>query len=298
MSEVPVWTCEFAPETEPLNNLTVGAKFIMQCKGDLPVEWSTAAPLTLQMPKEEDQYKLVLLKADQLEPTQARFVVTGYRPGQHDLDYIRILQGPKGFEVAHPKWQIQTVIKQDPSKPPEPFPEVGPWWVQVPIWFVVALALGFLLAVYVLVTRIRRHLQRKRMLEGLKLHRTALTPIHQFYREARQLRRRIHMAKQPEDLKPVVEDLNKEFRLFVLRQFEIPTLDWSNGEILRDLRKRHRPVFQETSAQVKKTLRELDRVKFQTTVSAKDLEQLHTMSLETAEKMVEPMTAKTSRGLR
>lgn len=280
---VPVWTCQFEPAGGPaLAELTVGAKFAMKCRGDIAVEW-TKDPVKVFFAKPEEMYTLQILSSEQLAEHDARFIVTGYKAGQHKPEYIRILQGDKGFEVAKPEWEIKSVLKQ--GEQPQMYPPFGPFSVGFPLWIGVVAFLALALVIYAVVRKIQRTADRRRMLEDLKRHRTALSPLHQFYRDARGLRKRLHNVKDASELKSISEDLDKEFRLYVLRQFEIPTLDWSDSDILRDLRKRHRKVYSKASDVLKKTLRELVRMKSQPQVLLKDVEQLHTMSLDAAEKL-------------
>jgi hypothetical protein len=283
MSDVPVWTCTFenGPDVK-LDSLTVGAKFGLKCHGDLPVQW-TDAPLTVAFPKEDQAYTLAILQKGKLEAQDAEFIVTGYKAGKNAPEYIRIMQGDHGFEVAKPAWEIKSVLKQ--GEQPKPFPPFGPYTVWMPMWIIGAFLAAIVIVTVLVVRKVRMNTQRRRMMEDLKRHRTALSPLHQFYRDARGLRRRLHNVKNADELKIISEDLNREFRLYILRQFEIPTLDWTDAAILKDLRKRHRKVFVKAADPLKKTLRELVRLKAQNQVLLQDVEQLHRMSLDAAEKL-------------
>lgn len=293
MSEVPVWNCEFKqrPEHPELNALTVGAKFEMQCRGDIPVAWDKG-PVEPAFKDKEQKYSLVVLESPRLDPNQVDLVVTGYKAGKFEPEYVRFMQGPHGFEVAKPKWEIQSVIKQNQGEPPQPYPPFGPWSLALPVWIFVIIAIAVALGTFFVFRHLRRRAQRQRMLEELKRHRTALSPIHQFYRDARLIRRKLHQAKTVEELKSISVELDKEFRLYVLRQFEIPTLDWTDGEILGDLRKRHARVYRQAGDPLKKTLRELFRVRERDQLLLHDLEQLHRMSLEAVERLESAREAK------
>ena len=291
MSELPVWNCEFqplaGPEGGPLNALTVGTKFTWKCHGDLAVNWGPE-PALLVFAKPEDQYTLAILQVVRQEPNDVQYVVTAYKAGEHIPDYVHVMQGlgqkdERGFEALKPKWQIKSVL--DPKKPAQPVPPLGPFHLSLPLWFIIAFWAVLVLLVFECVRRVRKHLQRRRMLVDLERHKTALPPLHQFYRDARQIRRRIIAAKEPHELKTLSEDLNRDFRLLVLRQFQIPTLDWSDGAILRDLRKHHRAIYREAGGPLRKTLRELLQLKGRENIAVKDLEQLHRMSLDTAERL-------------
>lgn len=291
MSDVPLWNCEFFPlkgeGAAELDALTVGTKFGLKCHGDIAVNWDQSQPQVV-FPKEEQQYSLAILKVVRQDPNDAQYDVTAYKAGESKPEYLRVIQGKgsnseRGFEIAQPKWSVKSVL--DPKNPAQPFGPVGPWSLSLPLWIVIAFFLAVALIVYFTVRKLRRMSQRRRMLESLKLHKTALPPLYQFYRDARQLRRRLHTVKDEAEFKKISEELDKEFRLFVLRQFQVPAFEWSNRAILEDLRRRHRKTYARSADALRKTLRELGKLKSRQQVTQNDLEQMYRMSLDTAEKL-------------
>jgi hypothetical protein len=290
MSEVPVWTCDLAALPEKNANdmtaLTVGARFGMKCHGEIAVAWDASKP-HLAFATPDESYTLQILKVIRQDPNDAQYEVTSYKPGDHAPEYLRVLQGgpggEKGFEVAHPKWTVKSVLK--PNEQNQPYGSFGPWRLSLPLWFIILICVVSLAVIGFVVRRVRKYQQRRRMLEELDRHRTAMPPLHQFYRDARLLSRRMHTAKDPVEFKQLSEDLNREFRLFVLRQFRIPAFDWSNRSIVKDLRQRHRKVYRASGIPLRKTLRELDHLRSRNEITAKDIEQMYRMSLDTAEKL-------------
>lgn len=284
---LPVWSCAFEQgKTEgsaDLKQLTVGAKFLLSCHGDIPVEWKEDAGVSVSFPKKEDAYSLHVLGIESLGPKGAQFVVTAYKPGKHEPEYIRIVQGSQGFEVTKPVWEVQSVLPKD--QPPQPPPPFGPWNLQIPMWFFAAIFLAFCLVGFVIVRKLRKTSQRNRMLGELALHKTALSPVNQFYRDSRVIRRRLNGAGSVEELKQISGELNRDFRLYVLRQFQIPTLEWSDRAIVDDLKKRHRKVYLQAAEPLRKTLRELGRLQSQPSPLLPDVEQLHRMSLDAVERI-------------
>lgn len=286
MSALPVWKCEFkAGQGEgfaPLDNLTVGSLFRMSCEGDIEVAWQQG-PLQFTFPDKQGDYSLYFLKSENLAGKSVDLIVTGYRAGEFTPPYVRVVQGENGFETQNLKWAVKSVLK--PNEKAEPYGPYGPWSVGWPLWFILGVAV-ILFAVILWIGRTsRRYQQRNKMLLELDRHKTALSPLHQYYRDARNLRRRLHNVKQTEELVEISRDLNREFRLYVLRQFKIPTLDWSDREIVRDFKKRHRKVYGKVREPLRKTLRELARLSAQNQILFKDVEQMSRMSLDTVEKI-------------
>ncbi len=293
MSALPIWKCEFQPDTTPeatpLDNLTVGAPFLLNCRGDIEVTWIKDFPLGVRFAKPEEAYSLQILKTEHLGPQEARFQVTAYKAGPHKPEYMRVVQmqgpgaGELGFEVAKPEWTVKSVLK--PNQPNQPYPPFGPWGISLPMWLWLVVVFAVAAVAYAAIRKVRKMNQRSKMLADLARHKTPLSPLHQFYRDTRNLRRKLHGAKQVEELGELSRDLNREFRLYVLRQFQIPTLDWTDGQIVRDLRRRHKKVYRVAGDHVRKTLRELTRLQAQQPVLFKDVEQMQRMSLETVERI-------------
>jgi len=280
MSDIalPVWSCEF----KGTENLTVGSKFFLSCGGEIPVTWGEGA-LQVTFPEKEQAYALVVLKVDKLEPQRAELTVTGYKAGEHQPEYFRIVQGTNGFETLKPKWTIASVIKQ--GEQVQPFPPYGPWSLSLPMWVVLGALITVLLLLLVAYRLFLRHSQRAKTKAEIERHKTAIPPVNQFYKDARHLRRRLNGAKSAEELKLITDELNKEFRLYVLRKFQIPALDWSDSAIVGDLKKRHRKVFKSASDSLRKTLRELSRMTHQQQPLLPDVEQIHRMTLDAVERM-------------
>lgn len=284
---LPVWKCDF----QGAEDLTVGKIFNLNCRGDIEVNWIKDFPLALSFPNKEDFYTLYILKPDVLAGNEAQFQVTAYKAGEFKPEFVRVvqMQGPGqssaeiGFEIAKPTWTVKSVLK--PNEKNEPVPPFGPWSLSLPMWMIFAVVIALALAGYFTIRKLRKYSQRNKMLVELQRHKTPLSPLHQYYRDARNLRRRLHSAKQVEDLGQLSQDLNKEFRLYVLRQFLIPTLDWSDGQIVRDLRRRHKKVYLQAGDHLRKTLRELTRLQTRQPVLFKDVEQMQRMSLEAVERI-------------
>jgi hypothetical protein len=280
---LPIWKCDFAQEQNghPLNNLTVGSKFKMNCHGDIPVEWNRDNVGVAFKDKKSEEYTLFVLNANKLAPNDAELTVTGYKAGQFKPEFVRIIQGDHGFEVMKPEWEIRTVLKQ--NEQPKPYAPYGPWGVGLPLWFMIFIGVLVGLVTFFVIRFVRRRMQRQKMLRDLALHATAISAVNQFYKDSRQIKRKLDQAQADADVKDMAVQLDKEFRLFVLRQFQVPALDWSDRAIVDDIRKRQRRDFDLYADPLRKALRELTRIKARNTVSVTDAEQLHQICLDAVE---------------
>jgi hypothetical protein len=284
VSEVPVWTCEFAgvADDKGMDHLTVGDRFRMSCHGDIAVAWSADVP-RVQMPKPEQDFTLAVLSAEKLDPHAVQLTVTGYRPGDHAPEYVRILQGDKGFETEKPKWKIESIL-QPSEKPPSPFPSEGYFSVLPPLWFVVVLLLTIIAAIVGAILWGVRWYRGHQFKAELRSHQTALPPVRQFYRDSRALRRRLNQAG-PSELPTVVADLNREVRKLLLRHFEIPALTYSDAATVKAITRRHGRESAGYAPLLRKTLRELTRALTNASVNAADVDQLIRMSVDLAESL-------------
>lgn len=295
MSDIPapIWSCEFFPLKDEvgaaaLDGLTVGAKFGWKCHGDLAVQWPSQAIPKVTFAKPEDVHSLAILKVVRQDPNDVQYVVTAYKAGEHAPEYARVLLASGtgtevGFEATAPKWTVKSVL--NPQTPAQPYGPLGPWQLSLPLWFIIGAILFLIILAVSIYRKVRKYNQRRRMLEDLKRHSTAMRPLHQFYRDARQLRRRLNNVKEPSELGLISADLDREFRLYIVREFQIPALEWSTQAILKDLRQRHRKTYQGAGEPLRRTLRELSRLKSRSNIATQDVEQMQRMSLDAAERL-------------
>ena len=282
----PLWRCSIDqlqndPGGASLDALTVGAKFRLDCNGDLPVAWDVQQPVTVQLPDPNQQkYDLKILQTLSLEPQMAKFVVTSYRAGEFSPEYVRIFTGKAGFETTGLRWQVQSVLPKD--RKPEAYPAFGPYLINMPfwVWFVIFVAVLFVVgAIYRLV---RRYQQRKKVQQILKDHASALPPHTQFHREMRQIKKAIDSQQSTIG---IALKLDSEVRLYLLRTFQMPALDWSDREILKELKRKRRSLYDSERARVAKALRELTQLKKSDSVKTQDLEQMFVLSRDTVDRL-------------
>lgn len=281
----PLWRCSFdqvPPDIggAPLDQLTVGAKFQMNCQGEIAIPWKDGEPQIVFAKPEEEKYSLVILKTVRKEERATSYIVTSYKAGEHNPEYLRVLTGDQGFETSGLQWAVQSVLPKD--KKPEPYPSRGPFLMPLPIWIWGFVLLGVLLIGWVGWRLVRRTRQRRKVREILSGHASALPPHTQFHKDLRQIKKAIESQTEPVETSA---KLDTEFRLYLLRAFEIPTLDWSDSEILRDLKKKNHALYASEAKRLAKCLRELGQLRKNPDVKAHDLEQMFKLCRDTVDRI-------------
>ena len=257
--DIPKWNCRL--DSQPKNgSFTVGEIFILVCEGE-SVQFDSSEISFLTYKK--NAYLLNILKAVKIESNEAIFEATSYRVGKVDLgEVVAAVNNQQKFRLGGLIIPVKSVM--NPAKPQkEPFGPIGPMKLSYPQWLWFSIV-GLLLAVVGWsVFSFRRREQRKKVLEELKKHNTALGAYNQFNKDLRTLSRKHifshHQKWQPEDIEKYVTNLDEIFRMYLLREFVIPALDWKTNLVLKQIKKEDKKNWQGYGDSLFKLLKELDR---------------------------------------
>ena len=247
------------------DTLTVGREFLLSCEGEFPRDMH---PEKMQVVlKPEEKYNIHLLNFEFRNPTTADLKVTAYRAGEFQFKDLQVTDGTQTLSLGPVAYKVATVIQPPEMKPgeqqppkQEPFGPMGPAQLPVPMiyWAILAAAIG--LVALLILTKIFRVIQRKNMLEKLREHDSALTPLGQFHQNLRRLQRKnpvyFGVPAQNSDLQEAFDELNKGFLLFLTRQYRVPALEWNERLVLKDLKKYHHKIYNEFGADLKKLYKE------------------------------------------
>ena len=101
-------------------------------------------------------------------------------------------------------------------------------------------------------------------MDQLSTHNTALTPYNQFHREMRQLLREYQSSSYIKKSEKVGageygSELNRIFRLYLIRELQIPALNRKSREIMLELKRHHKPVFKSVGVEIQRLLREFEK---------------------------------------
>lgn len=274
------------------NELTVGREFLLVCEGEFPKNLVQEKLHFLLKP--EQKYQIHLLGFEFRSPTEADVKVTVYKAGQFQIEDLLLSDGSQTLSLGPVQLAAQSVLPQpQPGEAPvkqEPFGPIGPAQLGVPMlyWAILASCLGLVLLLAL--TKVYRIVQRRNMLERLREHDSALSPLAEFHQGYRRLQRSnsVFFGKEPrrEEVSEVLLETQKMLKLFLTRQFQVPAMEWGDRLVLKDIKKYHREIFLECGDALAKLLHEYQQaLKDQDSLTAVDVLNIATSARTLVERM-------------
>lgn len=274
------------------NTLTVGREFILSCEGEFPRDLQTDKVHVI-IPA-DFKYNLHFLAFEFRNPTTADIKLTAYRAGEFKIPDLQITDGVQTVSLGPVDYRFESVL---PAPQPgeqqakqEPYGPVGPAKLSVPMlyWAILAGAMGLVLLL--ILTKIYRVVQRRSMLERLREHDSALSPLSQFHQDLRRLQRKnavyFGVPATAGDVQEAFAALHMSFLLFLTRKYRVPAFEWSERLVLKDLKKYHARVYAEFGVDTKKLYREFRHgLKDKTKLSENDILNLTQSTRTLLEKM-------------
>lgn len=257
--DVPQWNCrvEGTPRDQ---QWTVGETFDLVCEGPSAEFLSTELSF-----KEEGKtgYELRVLEVTKQTENALDMRVTSYVAKPHEFKKLYIMdQGEAVVGVDAFTLPMKSVITDPQQKAYGP---AGPMSLAYPIWIWLVLGGVLLFGLFFGLFRMNRRAQMRRVIEELKQHNTALGAFNQFNKDVRILGRQYIFTETPgwPDLKKqrYLDQLDEIFRMFLLREFYIPALEWRSSLILKTISKQDKKKFAAYSDDLQSFLKEMDRAK-------------------------------------
>ncbi|MCB0356917.1 MAG: hypothetical protein KDD40_07915 [Bdellovibrionales bacterium] len=288
MTAKATWSCELTSREE---KNTVGAMQDLHCSGDAVSDLNLEKVQIVFAEKDKD-YSLYILNKKHIDSQSLNFVVTSYKAGKFDNPLFIITDGEQAIKVDSLSWNVESVLK---SQQEQPEPSFGPFELSMPWWYWTSLWGAILLVFFIVLFKIKKLWDRKKLIEELSTHATALTPFNQFNKDLRtqvkdwQQKELTEKVRNEEEWRRnLLEATEKSLRQYLMRELLIPTLEWADSEILREIKKRHPKVFNEASLEIKKTLLEIQQAKkAKNKITYLDCEQLVNMTRNLSEKIHE-----------
>lgn len=247
------------------NQLTVGREFYLNCKGDWPKD---LVQEKLQFAGDANmKYTLKVVGFEFRSPEEADIKVVSYIAAKVQIPQLVITDGVKNVELGPVAFQVESVLpkpeaaaggmmpgQQQPQKP-EPFGPLGPATIPVPMlyWFALLGSIAFVALVIFL--RLWRLNQRREMLQRLKEHDVALSPMQEFHQSMRKLQRAnaVFYGKEASEaeLREATKELSRMFKVYVSRRLSVPAFEWGERLILADIRSYHPHVHTEYATKLR-----------------------------------------------
>ncbi|MBC7372251.1 MAG: hypothetical protein H7326_11835 [Bdellovibrionaceae bacterium] len=255
--------------------LTVGREFYLNCEGEWP-RTLVQEKLHFEAPPEQ-KYVLRLMKFEFRTPTQADLTVTSYIAGDVKIPNLILTDDTQKLELGPVDFQVKSVIKQ--GEKVEAFGPIGPATIGIPFLYWILLLATIGIVIFAIVLRVWRASQRRAMLERLKQHDSALTPIQEFHGSMRKLQRAnpVFYGKDAtsEELRAGIEELARMFKVYISRRLSVPAFEWSERLILNDIRRYHAEIHAENSRKIHDLFTEFKKAQGSTEkLNGKDVTQL------------------------
>jgi len=282
--EIKIPSAEGLPESE----LTVGRTFELSCSGlTVPADFkSDKAQFVLD---EKNEYAIKNLQTLEATATTLRMKVAAYRVGDWKFDEIKVTDSASTVSLGSVQYSVHTVMPQDQTVN-DPYGPMGPMPISIP-WFYFAIAIGLVVALVLQVSLyFRRRWQRQTLLQRSQSHFLTGDALHQFHFYARQWQRKYSFFNEatfvPADLKSCLDEIDFQLRIYLVRSFQIPALEWSARLILKDLKKINSEVFDSYGSGLKKILIEVNKMKSKPdSIQPKDVIQILDQSRRWVEKV-------------
>lgn len=267
------------PESDGKKSLTVGQEFELTCTGD----WNSfeGGKASFQLP-EADQYKIHLISMT-TAAQQAKLLVTSYVVGEHRLNPLILVSGSEQRSLQGVQFQVGSVL--DPKEPPpEAYGPRGPLGISLPWWYHAIWITLVAAIVFAIFNRWRRWSQKRKLIEALEAKSAAQNPFAQFNQSLRKIQRKYPDLSSPAEASielqaQFLRDLEEAYRVFIGRSFLIPTLDWQDSMILREIKRTEPDIFDQQGPLADQLLREFKKAKEQKQqVKNRDLWQLYELA--------------------
>ena len=257
---LPFWTCQI--ESSPRDGeWTVGEIIPLSCEG--PSVAFESSELELAHADPLQKHSLKILEVNRQTENNLQLKVTTYTPGPNEFKATVLL------DKGRPVLQVESLIiptKSVLEKPDQkPYGPISALKLGYPVWLWISLVTVLIGLLFFVLFRLRRKVQMKKVIDELQQHNTALGAFNQFNKDIRQLGRNYIFGEQkawPEEKKfRYVQSLDEIFRMYLLREFFVPALDWDSSLTLKTLSKQDKKRFFRYGHELKRVMQELDQAK-------------------------------------
>ncbi len=265
------------PKVEGLPDgvITVGRKFILDCQGEFPKTFKPEA-WPIEFAENQNPHSLKILSSNFISPEKLQLEVTSYLAGNQQFQPLKFKLGEEKVDLGKVNFEVQSVIEKQEAQV-EPF---GPMVLAMSWPLTLWLSLGLIVVVIATAIglRLRTYIQRKNLIEDLRKHDSALSPLAEVHKLYRHWRREKSFFYDEESSAEILSEFQKEvdqaFRLFLTRTFKVPALKWTDRKILKDVKKYHPQTFESQGFELKKLMLEMAKASEAKNLKSRDGVQL------------------------
>lgn len=230
-------------------SLTVGDHVSLLCSGNLGDSFLAGQAVFKTAPS--NPYHLKLFKIQKNESAGHSIDMTIYTAGQFKISDFIVTDGVNEIKLNGAELKVESVLKPtEDGKPPEPYGAIFPINMSTPFFYYVALISAIILVCIYSVYRLRRVSYYKKLKNRLAQYSSPVEPDTQFYKAIRIAEK----SEYPVDL------IEKAFRLYNLRTYQLPMFDLTNEKINKYFR-RNFPEHKSARIELLKVLNEIDVIK-------------------------------------
>jgi hypothetical protein len=245
--------------------LTVGREFILVCEGAFPKDLAVEKLHFIMDAKAK--YAIQLRSMEFRSTTEADITVTSLIAGKITIPNLQLTDDTQTLDLGQVAFEVTSVLPPpDPQNQTkqEAFGPIGPAHLPVPPLYWALLGGVILLAAIIASMRIYRVVQRRKMMEELREHDAAISPLAQFHQGFRKIQRQnkvfFGVANVPqEDVLQCVDETYHMLKLYLTRKFQVPALEWSPRLVIKDIRRHHPRHYAQDADELGKLYKEYER---------------------------------------
>jgi hypothetical protein len=246
----------FAVESIPVQNLTVGHIFYLKCQGQFGLKPNfELAQFSLD---EKEKNLIKLLKVEQRSPSEIDLKVVSYTTGDHKIPDLKIEVDGELFALGPVDFFVEslTQIKQQKGIKVEPVGPLGPLRVGFPPWFLAGIFLGISLVFLLAMIKIFRKYQRRKYLARTQFQKS-IPALLEFEKNLRQALR----LEAKKDLVSAVQKVNDAWRTYWTRAFQFPAAYLSERRLLREFRKKQKRIYHKHARELEQFVFDMRKVR-------------------------------------
>ena len=233
-----IWFCQIKGA---VRSITVGDKLILLCDGESKVSFKKEQ-LSIEFLNPDHVYSLVLLEVLESENNFLVLKAAPYRTGSFEHPFY-ISDGEQFVKVENLSFEVQSLLTDKDTKPADPF---GPFFINTGfIVYFLFFTLCFIIGLFVF---FYRFFKRTRFVKKIFKRESYSNPSQAFI---------VGLRRDHESVEDLFENLEIRFKIFLEDCFLIPVHNQKTKSIMKQLKKYHPLVYQNSAGSIRRVLNEL-----------------------------------------